>query len=90
MQSSKAHGAEVGNWAAKQILLLTLPKSRVSCSGFCQEVHVANPSLQSPPDKLVPIPYKSTDNLIITAIALQAAEKEVPRLPCYCTSLLGK
>lgn len=82
MQSTKVHGAAVGNWPAKQILQLNLPESRVSCSGFCQEVHVANLSLQSPPAKLASIPYKSTDNLVLIAIALQTAEKELPRLPC--------
>lgn len=65
-QSINEPRAAGGKRASKQILLPVSPKSSVSCSGFCWEVHVANPSLQSPPVKLLPIPYKSTDNLILT------------------------
>lgn len=45
-QSSKVQRAAGGKQTANQVLLPTLPQSSVSCSGFCQKVYVANPSLQ--------------------------------------------
>lgn len=67
------------DWAIKQILLLTLSKWSVSCSGFCQEVHVANSPFQSPLSKSLSITYKSTNKLIFTTHCTSRSKEGAPK-----------